>query len=333
MQLGHLLPRDRQLRRPRRVLAPGGRPRRARRAGAAVGRRPDARSHWMAPDGAAGRRGARAGPAEPLPDVQPGDVVVEAFGCDPPAGLRRSAWRSARARAGVDQPRVPERRGLRRAQPRPALAAAQRLGRVTKWFFYPGFTPRTGGLLREPGALWPRGAPPLVRRSRASAAAGRAAGQPVLLCRRAADALLDLLATRPTLLLTAPAPPGAGAGRDRAGRSGASARPRPALADAARLRPPAVVVRPELRARRGLLRARALGRRAVRLAHLSAARRRARAQARGLPRPHRRPTRRCGAVARLERPGRRGRRRWPDEPPWREACRHWRDDPAGTERT
>jgi len=41
----------------------------------------------------------------------------------------------------MDQPRVPERRGVRRAHARPALAG--------KWFFYPGFTPATGGLLRE----------------------------------------------------------------------------------------------------------------------------------------------------------------------------------------
>jgi len=37
------------------------------------------------------------------------------------------------------------------------LPSPQRNGLV-KWFYYPGFTPRTGGLLREPGLLDARAA-------------------------------------------------------------------------------------------------------------------------------------------------------------------------------
>ena len=74
---------------------------------------------WMAPQGHAGVEVVAW--TEPAPDLEPGDVVVEAFGCDPPAGLR-APHGGARNAAGLDQPRVPERRSLRRAQPRPALA-------------------------------------------------------------------------------------------------------------------------------------------------------------------------------------------------------------------
>ncbi len=178
----------------------------------------------------------------------------------------------------------------------------------------PASSAGTGGLLREPGLMDARrrfdGRAWLQARGLAPRPGERVvslfcyAGAPV-------DALLQALADAPTLLLLTP------------GAAAQALRPTPrpptlrcaALPwlTPARLRPPAVGLRPELRARRGFLRARAVGRRALRLADLPAARRRARRQAGRLPGPdagrrRRRPGRgRAQAVAGLERPAGRGR--------------------------
>lgn len=78
------------------------------------------------------------------------DVVVEAFGCDPPAA-HVAAWRSAAAPPVwinleylSAEPYVERSHGL----PSPQFSGPG--AGLTKWFFYPGFTLRTGGLLREP---------------------------------------------------------------------------------------------------------------------------------------------------------------------------------------
>lgn len=96
---------------------------------------------WMAPVGAAG--------VEVLPwaaERAPGDVVVELFGCDPPAAqvaalTRHTVWINLEYLSAEDY--VERSHGL----PSPQA------GGLVKWFFYPGFTPATGGLLREPGLL------------------------------------------------------------------------------------------------------------------------------------------------------------------------------------
>jgi uncharacterized repeat protein (TIGR03837 family) len=94
---------------------------------------------WMAPQGAPR--------VEVLPwdaERAPGDVVVELFGCDPPAAqvaalTSRTVWINLEYLSAEDY--VERSHGL----PSP------RADGLTKWFFYPGFTRRTGGLLREPG--------------------------------------------------------------------------------------------------------------------------------------------------------------------------------------
>ena len=116
---------------------------------------------WMAPQGAPGVT-VRAwdGPAA-TDGVLPGDVVLEAFGCDPPP-----SWVAAMARARPWPPvwinleylsaedYVERSHGLRS----PVLHGTG--AGLDKWFFYPGFTPRTGGLLREPGLIERLGAAP-----------------------------------------------------------------------------------------------------------------------------------------------------------------------------
>ena len=106
---------------------------------------------WMAPDGHDGVEVATWLAATTFPP--PGDIVVEAFGCDP-----APAFLAAMAAAGEDvKPPVwinleylSAEAYVERSH---ALASPQMSGPargLTKWFFYPGFTAATGGLLREP---------------------------------------------------------------------------------------------------------------------------------------------------------------------------------------
>lgn len=104
---------------------------------------------WMAPQGAEGVTVLSW--HEPAPAQAPGDVVVEAFGCDPPAGFveRMAAARRAPVWINLEylsaEPYVERSHGLRS----PQLAGPGR--GLDKWFFYPGFTRGTGGLLHEDG--------------------------------------------------------------------------------------------------------------------------------------------------------------------------------------
>lgn len=82
----------------------------------------------------------------------PGDVVVEAFGCHLPetfvAGMQRAqppTWINLEYLSAEDY----VERSHRLQSPVWNGAGAG----LKKWFFYPGFTQRTGGLLREPGLL------------------------------------------------------------------------------------------------------------------------------------------------------------------------------------
>jgi uncharacterized repeat protein (TIGR03837 family) len=107
---------------------------------------------WMAPSGARGVTVVRW--VEPLPDAMPGDVVVEAFGCDPPPAFV--------ARMAASDPR-PLWINLEYLSAEPWVERSHGLASPVqpyeKWFFFPGFTPATGGLLREPFALDPGRAP------------------------------------------------------------------------------------------------------------------------------------------------------------------------------
>lgn len=127
---------------------------------------------WMAPEGAPG---VELQPwREPLPGEAPGDVVIEAFGCEPPACF-------VAAMAGAEAPPVwinleylSAESYVERSHGLPSPQQSGPGRGLTKWFFYPGFTERTGGLLREAGLAsaqqrfephawrinaWPSGAP------------------------------------------------------------------------------------------------------------------------------------------------------------------------------
>jgi len=110
---------------------------------------------WMAPHGAPGvdvRPWAEAEGPTQAEAICPGDVVIEAFGCNPPdaflARMQRPqppAWVNLEYLSAEDY--VERSHGL--ASPVFSGPAAG----LRKRFFYPGFTPATGGLLREPGLM------------------------------------------------------------------------------------------------------------------------------------------------------------------------------------
>jgi len=162
---------------------------------------------WMAPQRPGGIE-LRGWPDGDV-DVQPGDVVIEAFGCDlPPAFVTRMAAQTPAPR-WINLEYLSAEDYVERSH---GLASPQFSGPgagLTKHFFYPGFTPRTGGLLREPGLLervaafdgpaWlaGRGWAP---RPEERVVSLFAYANPVL------PALLDALAGQPTLLLACPGP-------------------------------------------------------------------------------------------------------------------------------
>jgi uncharacterized repeat protein (TIGR03837 family) len=110
---------------------------------------------WMAPEGCAGVAVHAWHDAAALQaltqDVifQIGDVVVEAFGCELPEAFQAQmaqgtspVWINLEYLSAESY--VARSHGLAS----PVMSGPAR--GMTKWFFFPGFTPDTGGLLREP---------------------------------------------------------------------------------------------------------------------------------------------------------------------------------------
>jgi uncharacterized repeat protein (TIGR03837 family) len=103
---------------------------------------------WMAPKGEPGVQ-VLPWSAEPAP----GDVVVEAFGCELPQAFQGAM--AARAKQAGKQPAWVNLEYLtaesfaQRAHGLPSPVLAGEGAGLVKRFFYPGFTERTGGLPRE----------------------------------------------------------------------------------------------------------------------------------------------------------------------------------------
>lgn len=146
---------------------------------------------WMAPGGATGIE------VRPWKEIIDGaDVIVELFGAGLPVGADASG---AGGRSNVHinlehlsaEAYVERSHGL--SSPRRTASGESR----TTWFFYPGFSERTGGLIREAGVI------------DLTAARGPGDARRVGLFsyrNDAIDGLLDALATASTLLLVSPGP-------------------------------------------------------------------------------------------------------------------------------
>ena len=122
---------------------------------------------WMAPLGAPGvtvlpwGRAAEAAALAALLPANPGEVLIEAFGCEiPPEFL--SAWLAAplpghsspvAGRCWLNLEYLSAEAYVARSHALPSPVQHGPAAGYRKWFFYPGFTPQTGGLLREPGLI------------------------------------------------------------------------------------------------------------------------------------------------------------------------------------
>jgi uncharacterized repeat protein (TIGR03837 family) len=158
---------------------------------------------WMAPEGKNGVEvvGWNDG-ASPAPDV-----VVELFG----AGRPTIAWPSGTpASVFVNVEHLSAEPYVERSHGLPSPTRRTNEPPSTTWFFFPGFSDATGGLLREPGLLDDRRA--FGRGDEWLASIGvavRAGERRVSLFSYRNDAvaeLLDTLAAAPTLLLLPPGP-------------------------------------------------------------------------------------------------------------------------------
>lgn len=155
---------------------------------------------FMAP---AGAPGVQVCPWPGPTAETPGDVVVEAFGCDPPPATVAAMARRSPPPLWLNLEYLSAEAYVERSH---GLPSPQANG-LRKWFFYPGFTPATGGLLRESGlaarqAAFHRGA-----WLQAQGLAPREGERVVaLFCyeNAALPALLHSLAAQPTLLLLTP---------------------------------------------------------------------------------------------------------------------------------
>src|SRR5690606_33234160 len=86
---------------------------------------------------------------EPFPELMPADVVIEAFGCKLPANYIVAMAASIKEKTGKRWI------NLEYLSAEPWVAGCHKLPSphpylpLTKYFFFPGFTTATGGLIRE----------------------------------------------------------------------------------------------------------------------------------------------------------------------------------------
>ncbi|MBP3980982.1 elongation factor P maturation arginine rhamnosyltransferase EarP [Acidovorax sp. JG5] len=111
---------------------------------------------WMAPQGCPGVELRAWGAPPPGPEEPAPDVMLEAFGCDiAPEFIAYSAYQSIVR--GQNHPKpiwinleyLSAESYVERNHRLPSPILSGPAAGWTRWFFYPGFTPATGGLLRE----------------------------------------------------------------------------------------------------------------------------------------------------------------------------------------
>jgi len=115
---------------------------------------------WMAPQGCPGVEVRAWGSPPPGPEEPAPDVMVEAFGCDiAPEFIAYIAHPSSVGGQKHSKPvwinleYLSAEGYVERNHRLPSPILSGPAAGWTRWFFYPGFTPATGGLLREPGLM------------------------------------------------------------------------------------------------------------------------------------------------------------------------------------
>lgn len=179
---------------------------------------------WMAPDGCPGVELRAWGSPPPAAHERAPDVMVEAFGCDiAPEFIAYSAYQSSatgQKPVWINLEYLSAESYVERNHRLPSLLMSGPAAGWTRWFFYPGFTPATGGLLREPDLMARREAFDHTAWRTAHAAAfgvgdigdvDPAQRWVSLFCYEPAalPALLQQCQTRPTQLLVTPGRPAA----------------------------------------------------------------------------------------------------------------------------
>ena len=159
---------------------------------------------WMAQQGAPG---VTVLPwVDPAPDLEPGAVVVEAFGCNPPpAFVARMAARTP-APVWINLEYLSAEAYVERSHRLPSPQFSGPGAGLTKWFFYPGFTPATGGVLHDDHTGTQAQACAWVRDQGWGVAEGDRAVVVFCYDNPALPGLLQALADRPTRLLVPPGP-------------------------------------------------------------------------------------------------------------------------------
>ncbi|MDH5540326.1 MAG: elongation factor P maturation arginine rhamnosyltransferase EarP, partial [Rhizobacter sp.] len=163
----------------------------------------DSALSWMAP---AGATGVTVRPWDSVSHASvPGDVVIEAFGCNPPEAFLRRMVQAPVTPVWINLEYLSAEDYVERSHGLPSPQQSGPARGLLKWFYYPGFTPATGGLLRETDLM--------ARRRAFDAEAwldarGRREGERTasLFCypNPALPALLEVLARVPTLLFVTP---------------------------------------------------------------------------------------------------------------------------------
>ena len=110
---------------------------------------------WMAPDGTPGVTLKPWNDSLQPGDLSVGDVLIEAFGCEVDAGFlaayAQQAAHASHPRVWLNLEYLSAEAFVERCHGLPSPVLAGPAQGLRKYFFYPGFTPATGGLLREPG--------------------------------------------------------------------------------------------------------------------------------------------------------------------------------------
>lgn len=160
---------------------------------------------WLAPQGHAGVLVCDV--PGPLDAYAAPDVVVAAFGCALPEAVLAAMARAGAAGGRVDWINLEYLSAEAYAARSHGLASPVHggAGGVHKWFFFPGFTPDTGGLLREDGLIERRAAFDRARWLGAQDFAWRGETLSVVFCYEPAllGAWIAAQAQRPSLLLVA----------------------------------------------------------------------------------------------------------------------------------
>jgi uncharacterized repeat protein (TIGR03837 family) len=120
---------------------------------------------WMAPIGATGVtvQPWPATPAAATDAVAPGAVVVEAFGCDPPADFVARMAAATPPPVWLNLEYLSAEPFAERSHGLPSPQAAGPGRGLVKWFYYPGFSAASGGLMH--GDRADLAAPPLPGRA------------------------------------------------------------------------------------------------------------------------------------------------------------------------